>query len=72
MPMNVISALRVPEGLHWWNKAKRKYQEIVAAVKRMKKYKKEFAAKHSVIISTIHDLIDSLKIDNKKLFLLTF
>jgi len=55
------------EKLHWWKKAKPKYQELVASVKRIKKYKKEFAAKQSVIVSTIHNLIDSLKIDNKQL-----
>lgn len=55
------------EKLHWWKKAKPKYQELVSAVKRIKKNKKEFSAKHSIIISTIHDLIDSLKIDNKQL-----
>lgn len=55
------------EKLHWWKKAKPKYQEIVASVKRIRKFKKEFAAKQSIINSTIHDLIDSLKIDNKQL-----
>jgi len=55
------------EKLHWWKKAKPKYQELVASVKRIKKYKKEFAAKHSIITSTIQDLIESLKIDNKHL-----
>lgn len=55
------------EKLHWWKKAKPKYQELVASVKRIKKYKKEFTAKHSVIISTIHSLIDSLKVDNTQL-----
>jgi hypothetical protein len=55
------------EKLHWWKKAKPKYQELVASVKRIKKFKKEFATKQSIINSTIHDLIDSLKIDNKQL-----
>jgi len=56
------------EKLHWWKKAKPKYQEIVTSVKRIKKHQKEFEAKYSIMISTIHDLIDSLKIDNKQLF----